>query len=306
MAMRNVARFVFGLNRLRLRALNDDFTRSTIDRIIGGTGPFDFSGYATPEAIPLTIKFDNLAESTVNVDLSAGVVSLAAVTVDELVTRVNLAAPTDMLASKEIATSRFMLAYDSSDDPDVIQVYGAFAKYARIGQGFGTKYLKSNTMISFSESPTVKEDEVIEIAPASGNVIDVTIEGYKKGFAGTLVDSAEDFQIIELVEGGFIDANGAYFDPDEDSARTLFEMEIFSPVYVDGSNLEPDIDSWEQIIYQKCSGSIGERVKEKNFMRINYAIKGTSHIDNTGVRTGAIIRKPLSIAQWTALDFDNV
>jgi len=306
MALRNVAKFVFGINKEWMRAKNADLTTPTPARTIGGTGPFDFSGAAVPASVPLTIKFDNLSEVTVNVDMSAGVSDLSAVTVAEAVTRCNLAAPADMLASSEVGTARFKLAYNGTDDPAIIQVYGEFAKLVEIGQGLGTKYLKSNTLISFQETPTMKEDEVIEIAPASGASIEITIEGYKKGFAGQLIDAAEDFQMMQLVESGVIDTDGEYHDPNEDTVKKVFEMEIFSPVYKDGSNKEADIVNWQRVSYLKCTGSVGERTKEKGWMRINYAIKGVNYVNELGVRDGAIIRKHMTVAQWNALDFNNV
>ncbi len=58
------ARYSFGLDFFRAMRQNDDLTNPTPDRIVGGIGPFDFSGYATPAAVPLTIKFDNHAAVT--------------------------------------------------------------------------------------------------------------------------------------------------------------------------------------------------------------------------------------------------
>jgi hypothetical protein len=320
MAMRDVAKFVFGLSRVRFRALNDDKTRIKYimgadgtysaltgnGRIIGGTGPFDLSGYATPAAIPLTVKFDNGTEATVNVDFTAGVVDLTAVTAAEVVARINAAAPTDMLASVEAGTLRVLLVYNGTDDPEYIQVYGDCSELVGIGQGIGQQFIKANTLKSLSETPTKKDDETFSAEPATGASIDVIIEGYKKGFTLKIVDTAEDFSLMQLIEGGVIDSNGIYHDPHSESTRTYFEIEVYNPVYDEGPNKESEISEWERVIYQSCSGMVGEGTKEKAFLQKNYDIVGTNYEDSLGVKDGAILRQRLSIAQWNALDFDNV
>ena len=320
MSMRDVAKFVFGISRIRFRALNDDQTRikRVLDkdgsynagtgngRIIGGTGPFDFSGAAAPSAIPLSIKFDNGAVETVNVDLFGHVADISAVTVVELVARINVAAPTDMIASKEAVTLRLLLNFTGTDDPDYIQVYGECAELALIGQGLGQQFIKSNTIKSFAETPTKKDDETISTEPATGGSVDVIIDGYKKGFTAKMVDTAEDFLLMQLLENGEIDSDGIYHDPHSETIKKYFEIEIFNPVYDEGPNKSSEISEYEMSVYQTCSGSVGGSTKEKAFLSKEYDIAGTNYEDSKGVKDGAILRKRLTIAQYTALDFDNV
>ncbi len=70
------ARYSFGLEFARLMALNDDLTIPDPDRVVGGVGPFDFSAYLTPAAIPLTIKLDADAAVTVNVNLTVNPIAV--------------------------------------------------------------------------------------------------------------------------------------------------------------------------------------------------------------------------------------
>jgi hypothetical protein len=51
---------------------------------------------------------------------------------------------------------------------------------------------------------------------------------------------------------------------------------------------------------------VGAGTKEKAFMAKEYDITGTNYEDSKGVKDGAILRKRLTIAEWTNLDFDNV
>lgn len=329
MPLRTQAYFHEGISRVRFRALNDDLTRikggydaeGNFDglqadgtysaltgngRIVGGTGPFDFSGYATPAAVPLTFKFDNDAEATVNVNLTVGVVSLAAVTAAEVVARINAAAPADMLASVEAGTDRVLIVYNGTDDPEYIQTYGDMARMIRIGQGLGQRFVISDTIKSLAETPTKKDDETISEEPANGASIDIIIDGYKKGVTLKIVDVQTDYNLMELVENGNIDANGAYHDPHSDTPKVYFEIEVYNPVYDEGPNKQAEITAWEQTVYLSCSGSVADRTKEKAIQLMNYDIVGTNYEDALGVRTGAVIRKRLSVAEFNALDFDNV
>jgi hypothetical protein len=329
MAVRANAYFHEGISRIRFRALNDDLTRikggyDTNDeydglqadgaydaltgngRIVGGTGPFDLSGYATPAAIPLTFKFDNDVAASVNVDFTAGVVDLTAVTAAEVIARINVAAPADMLASVEAGTGRVLIVYNGTDDPEYIQTYGDLAKLIMIGQGLGQQLILSDTIKSLAETPTKKDDETISEEPANGASIDIIIDGYKKGATLKIVDVQTDFYLKQLVENGYIDSNGAYHDPHSGTPKIYFEIEVFNPVYDEGPNKQNEVSAWERTVYLTCSGSVGERTKEKAIQLMNYDITCTNYEDALGVKTGAIIRERLSVADFNALDIDNV
>jgi hypothetical protein len=317
--LRGNAKFVMGLSRVRVRALNGDMTRIKVDmgkdgdyvagtgngRIIGGTGPFDFSGVADTSDVPMSIKFDSGAVEVIHVDVS-GAVDDTAVTVDELSAAINTAAPTDMTASKEAVTLRLLMVYSGTDDPDYIQVYGECAELGEIGQGLGQQIITTDTSTSFAETPTEKADETITASPATGAEVDVIIEGYKKGFTGKLIETQEDFNLMRLIEGGTIDSSGMYHDPDADTIKKYFEVETFNPVYDEGPSKERQMIEWEQCIYLTCSGSVGAGTKEKKFLPKEYNIVGTNYTNSKGVRGGAILRRRLTIAQYNALDIDNV
>jgi hypothetical protein len=116
-------------------ALNDDMTVPWPSRVVGGTGPFDFSGYATPAAVPLSIRFDTEVVMTFNLNVSGipGVV-ITAVTAAQLAALINAAGYVDILASVEAVTDRLMIEDTSTGVAHTfIQVYGAAAELRRGG-----------------------------------------------------------------------------------------------------------------------------------------------------------------------------
>ena len=79
MALKKNARYAFGLNYLRVRPLNADLSQPEANNLIGGAGPFDFSGASSAAAVPFVVKIDGGEEKDLTADLSAAV-AIAAVT----------------------------------------------------------------------------------------------------------------------------------------------------------------------------------------------------------------------------------
>ena len=107
--LRDTARYGFGLVFARFMPLNDDLTIPIPTRILGGAGPFDFSGVDNIAAVTLITKIDNGTAETVTVDLS-GAADPTEVTVAELFAAINVAGPTDLTASEDGTTGRIMMA----------------------------------------------------------------------------------------------------------------------------------------------------------------------------------------------------
>lgn len=307
MSQREVnARYNFGLSRTRLRTLNDDLSRPEYNNIIGGVGPFDFSGVTAIAAVPISLKVNNSAVVNDTIDLSAALVP-SAVTVDEFVTAFNLAGLTGWTASKDATTGRLKIV--NSTTGAYVQVYGEAARLVRIGQGKGVKAIKSDTMQTFTVTPTVKEDTTFTITDANTLDTERIKEGYKKGFTGSLVDTAEDFEILELVESGTLSADGkTYTDPTSTTKKVVFEIETYNPLYAAGTNMEDQIVGWEHKILRMCKGSIGEQTKEAGFGTRTFNIVGTNYRPNvTGaVESGSIITEHLDLEDWSTEIFDAI
>ena len=303
------ARYSFGLDFFRAMRQNDDLTNPTPDRIVGGIGPFDFSGYATPATVPLTVKFDNQAAVTVNVNLTAGVADISAVTVDELVARINAAGLIDVTVSKEVAplTNRIKFEYSGTDVVIHMQVYGACANLCLIGQGFGCQFIRSDTLKSFGDTPTVKAGETITTTDAQGDDTDVLTDDQRKGFTAKVVDTAEDWELLALFEGGTYDPVAkTYETPLSDTRKIYFFAEVYYGQYAQGSNKEADLIGYVRKLFRSCAGSTGEQNHQRGFADGNYSVKGTAYKDELLNRYSDAQRKELTVEDYLALDVYNV
>lgn len=304
------ARYSFGLDFFRAMRQNDDLTNPTPDRIVGGIGPFDFSGYATPAAIPLTIKFDNHTAVTVNVNLTVGVADISAVTVDELVARIIAAGLIDVTVSKEIVplTNRIKFEYSGTDVVTDMQVYGACANLCLIGQGFGCQFIKSDTLKSFGDSPTVKAGETITTTDAQGDDTDVLTDDQRKGFTAKVVDTvSDDWDLLALLEGGTYDpVTKTYETPLSNARKIYFYAEVYYGQYAQGSNKEADLIGYVKKLFRSCVGSLGEQNHQRGFADGNYTVKGTAYKDENLNRFSDAQRKELTVEDYLALDVYNV
>jgi hypothetical protein len=68
MALREDAKFEFGPVFWRLMAKNPDGSIPTPSSVLGGVGPFDFSGAESEGAVQVIVKIDNAAEIIALVD----------------------------------------------------------------------------------------------------------------------------------------------------------------------------------------------------------------------------------------------
>lgn len=310
--LRALADFEFGVEFARVCPLNDDLSlptpdydpATTIGGVIGGAGPFDFSGYATPAAVPLTIKFDNGAEETVNVNLDE-VADIEAVTVAELVAAITLAGPTDVTASLIVATGRLLFEYTGTDVVIFMQVYGALAIGAEIGQGYGIQYLLFDTLKSFVTTPRMKDSETIATTDARGRDTEIITDEYRKGFQAAMIDTAQDWYLLALIEGGYNDPDEGYEAPTSESKKAYFFIDLFTRDYNEGENLESALEGYFHYLFRKCKGIVGDLNHERGWADGNYTITGTSYLEKDGTLYGDYHKQRLTIEQYQALDVEN-
>lgn len=311
MSLNNTARYAFGLEFARLMPLNDDLTIPTATRIIGGAGPFDFSGVTLSTAVPLTVKIDNGSAQSLTVDISSAV-SQSAVTVDELVTALDTTftgAGLDLDASKD-TTSDNRLKIESTNTatpPTWVQIYGQCAELAGIGQGRGVKFVKTDTLKSIGVSPLQKDEETFTTTDAKGLDTEILTDGYRKGFTSTVVDSAEDWELLSIIEGGDYDeTNETYENPTSEDSKVYFFMEAYYAQYSQGINKEADLVGYVKELYRTCKGTIGDKTHERGFADGNYNITGTSYKDENENLLGDIKLEKLTIAEYEALNLETV
>jgi hypothetical protein len=311
MALKNASntRYGFGLVFTRLMPLNDDMSFPTSSNIVGGAGPFDFSGYLAPAAIPLSVKIDGDDAVSLTIDLS-GAVDISAVTPAELAAALDVeftAESLDLDASVD-ANGRVKIATTlTTDAPIWVQIYGPAANTAKFGQGFGMRFVKSDTLRTLTSTPVMKEEETFTTTDADGVDTEVMTDGYRKGASHTFVDTAEDWDLVSLIEGGTIDEDGVYEAPTSETEKTYFFMELFYKQYRKGTNKQGDIVGYRGELYRSCKGMVGDRVHEQGFMDGNFTVTGTAYKDPaTGAQLPDFRNTPYTVEEFLALDLANV
>lgn len=304
MSLKKNARYAFGLNYLRVRPLNDDLSQPTADNLVGGAGPFDFSDVTSIGAVPFTVKVDNGDKKDLTADLSAAAKD-AAVTVAELVTALNSALNTASVSVTASANDadRIKLAHTTAGD---LQFYGELAEIARFGQGFGVKILTSDTMRTFSDTPVRKDGERITTTDAWGFDTEVITDGYYKGFTATLIDTAEDWELLALFEGTPLSADGTLSSPVFGTKRPIVMIEAFYGAYAKGQNYEGELVGWRKIVCYHCKGMGGEKTRERAFSDDPYTIEGLTWVDENGNLMPAWERFKISKENFAKLDIENV
>ncbi len=305
---RNETAYIFGLEFTRLMALNDDQTIPRPDRLIGGGGPFDFSGAADTSAVELITKLDNADEETVTLDLSS-VGDIKKVTVAEVVGAINAKTPTNLTAAEDTATKRLMLVC-TDGNVKYVQVYGEAAMIAKFGQGKGLRFVKIETLKSLGETPTKKESETFTTTTAKGKDTEIIGDSYRKGCTGTLVDAAENLEMRELVEGGVFvpdgDGGGTYSVPTSETQKAYFFMEAFYGKYREGQSKESDQSGYRKDLFRTCTGDFGDSNHGREWMDSNYTFTATTYTDENGELLPDMDIVHMSVAKFEALDVKNV
>lgn len=306
MSLKVNADYDFGPTRMLFQMRNDDLTEATPDNTIGGVGPFDFSGEADPSAIPMIFKTDNGAAQSIDLDfVTPAVVDIAAVTVAEVFAAINAETPTNVTASAEAVTGRLKIVVSGST-LDRFQVYGVAAEISMIGQGYTTRIVITNTMKSFVTTPTLKDDETFTTTDAEGDDTEVIIPGYRKGVTGTWIDSANDYLLRRIHEGGTIDATTEeYSSPNVNTEKGMFVVEVYRAKYTHGTNHKKELSGYTKQTIENATGTFAERTFELGLSDANYGYTGTAP-KLSGVIGSDLKELPLTIAAYQALDLDNV
>jgi hypothetical protein len=296
----------FSLTDVLVIPLNDDLSQPTTTNIIGGVGPFDFSGASAPAAVPLKLRIDTGAVETVTVDIS-GAVSTSAVTVAELFAAINAASPTDVTASAEAGTGRLKLAYSGAGSPTRLQVYGECAELGLIGQGKGVRIVYSDTLVSASINPILKDGGTFTTTDSNGIDTEVLGDGYRKGNSGTLTDNSMDYLLRSVIEGGTYDeTNGIYAAPTSETRKIYFKTEMYHARYQVGLNKEADVSDYIKEELFSCSGTYGERTRSRGFTDCIYNYNGTTYRDSSDNLMPDSQETVLTVAAYQALTLSSL
>jgi hypothetical protein len=304
MALRTSAKFVRGVSRIRfIPHCGNGTLPSATGGVFGGTGPFDFTAaHAVIAAVPLNLKLDNGAVVAETLDLST--FTETAITAANLVTAITTAAPGGgWTASVDSATGRLKIVNSGGT---YAQVYGLAAELAGFGMGIGAQIVKSDTIVTATVVPTAKENTDITVTDANLLDTSVTIPGYVKGATGVVTDTVLDYFLKRIFEGGVITTGGVYQWPMSNTVKPYFMIEIFNQVYTKGENFEGDLVGYKKITVKKCMGSVGDQSHSSEFLQQAYNYSATNYKTAAGVEESAVTEEELTVAQFEALDFENV
>ena len=317
MALKASAIFGYGLHYVRMFALNDDNTIPSPTNILGGVGPFDMSGASAIAAVPFTIKIDGDTAIDLTADLSVAVDPAeeapvqTAVTVAEVVAAMTVSfaaeepAVATPIASEDVTSGRLKLN-DATEGAIALQFYGELAELCMIGQGFGIKYLVSDTIRTMTESAMRKAGETIATTDAWGVDTTVVTDGYYKGFTAPIVDTAEDWEMYALCEGLTLDASDGISSPTSETVRPMLGVQVFYAKYLQGENRESELTGYRQIDYKYCKGIGGDKTHERGFSDSTYTLEGTTHRNSAGAMQSAWDKKELTVAAFDALLIESV
>lgn len=300
------ARYDYGIPFIRIRAINDDGSSPGVSNVIGGAGPFDYSGASAPAAIPITYKIDNATAVSSTIDLS-GAADDEAVTAAEVAAAITAQVALAALAASVNSDGRVKIALATPGTHTCLQVYGLAAELCNIGQGLGVKWIKIDTHESLAEKVTLKADTTKTVTDANGRDTEVIRAGYRKGAVYTLIDDASDSNLRVIMEGGTLNATtGAYEAPTDASPHYLFEVEAFTASYKKGSNKVGDLVGYKKQWIKSAQGSVGDSTKADDFDKKTYTITATSFKETSGAISGDMVITPMTVAVYNALDVANV
>jgi hypothetical protein len=300
---KSAAKYVRGIPRVRFIPHNGDGTYpGALTGVFGGAGPFDFTAaHSVISAVPMKFKVDGAAE--ISKTLNLGAFTETAITAANLVSAITTAAPSGITASVDSTTGRLKIVASSGT---YLQVYAQAAELAGFGRGVGASFIKADTLESISVTPEVKEDEKDTMTDAEGDDTSCVIEGYVKGATGSLVDTAEDFELMRLFSGGSIDTAGAFSFPNAASVKPYFGIEIFNPIYAKGESNQGEMTGYEKVTVYKALGSVGDDSNSKSWKKKNYSFTALTYKTALGVEQTAVKYERITLAAYAALDIDNV
>ena len=304
MALRTSGKFVRGVSRIRfIPHCGNGTLPSATGGVFGGTGPFDFTAaHSVISAVPINLKLDNGAVVAETINLSTFTEN--AITAANIVTAFTATTPGGgWSAEVDSTTGRLKI---KNSDGTYAQVYGLAAELAGFGMGIGAQIVKSDTIVSATIVDTVKEDTTITTTPADLRDTSVIIPGYVKGATGTIVDTVVDYFLKRIFGGGTIDSNGVYSRPTVDTIKPYFMIEIYNEVYSKGDNFEGDKIGYIKTIVKKAMGKNGDVTMDQNIQNPSYDYTATDYKTAAGVNQSAVTEEELTVAEFEALDIDNV
>jgi hypothetical protein len=302
----------FATEGARFMRNNPDGTMPRATRFLGFANTADLSAVTTLDIGSLSIKIDGAAVMTEDVDFTAAV-DIAAVTVAEAVTALTAAAFAGITWSADAATGRLMGVAASGT---YVQVYGTLAPALDFGQGIehgglGLKWAKlfNDRAISIDLPKNIKDKEEIDLEGAKGTITRMVIGSKLQGLSPVVTLKDKDYDLLELVQGGTYDRVNNTYDPptSDESEHPQFFMEIFSPLYAEGTNKMENMSGYEKFLIRSAIGMEADvSIAAKSWATYAFNVEATDYYNESGVKSPSYQEATLTVAQFDALNVVNV
>jgi hypothetical protein len=296
----------------RIGRNNPDGTKPTATRFLGFTGTVDLTAVLTLDKANMTIKVDGTSQ-TAEIDFTAAA-DITAVTVADAVTALNSEFTVPVITfSLDTATQRLK---GVSASGTYVQVTGALAAALDFGQGLtengnGLEIVKifDDRTASIALAKSIVAAQEITQEGSKGTIDTVNIGQKLKGINPVLNINDDNYDILEIVEGGIFDRTNVTYTPPLNDKQTepSFWIEIFSPLVRKGSVKFSDSPCEEMLSIPSCIGAEGDvGIESKSYAKYTFNITATGYTDESGVKHPAYFKKQLTKAEFLALDVENV
>lgn len=302
----------FATEGFRLKRLNPDGTIPVATRFLGFANTANLDAVLTAHEADMTIKIDNAAAETKTVDFTAAS-DESAVTVAEAVTALTAAAFTGITWSADTDTGRLKGVASSGTE---IAVTGPLAAALDFGQGIaqggnGIEFIKifDDRAISLGMTKNKKDKEEIDLEGAKGGLTRMIVSAKLLGQTLALAMKDKDYELLELIQGGTFNRTTGQYDPPLSTRQDspVFLLDVFSPIYGEGSNKMEDADGYEQLRFKTCIGMEGDvPIEAKAWANYAFDIEATEYTNASGVKESAWFEKTMTVEAFEALNVETV
>jgi len=302
----------FATEGLRFQRHNGDGTIPTLLRFLGFANTVNLSNVVDNSGIAeLTIKVDDLPKQTLDVDFSE-ITDLTRVTVQEAITALTAAHFTGVTWSVDQKTKR--LKGSMAGEGKIIQVVGRLAAALDFGNcvkhgGNGLEVVSffDDETVSVGLPKDIKDKEEIDSESAKGKITRMIIGAMIQGISPVFTTKVKDYYFLELVQGGNLDRETGIYNPPVVNEQPSFWVEMFSPVYSEGSNKMSDVAGYERLFLRSVMGMEGDVPAEaKQWAQYAYNLTATKYTDENDIQFSAWEEGTISTTQFDALNVKKI
>ena len=299
----------FATEGFRIKRCNPDKTYATSQRTVGFSGEIDISETLTASKALLSIKTGYGLWQEKEVDFSG--VNPSALTPAGAVQALTEAAFAGVTFSVDAATGRLKASCTDIE----LQIKGELAAALDFGQGrkhggqgcYYKNYLNDET-ISITLPNNIKDKEEIDHEGAKGTVTRMVIPAKRLGASPAITTKFKDDELLNMIQGGEYTPGtsttpGVYLPPNSQAdGSPLFSLDIYAPLYGDGTSTIDQATGFERRTYFSCSGLEGDVPMEaKSWAKFAYNITATEATDENGKLLGVEKREEYTLEQFEGL-----